>query len=63
MATTKLSNEEFLAFLEKHPDLRDRFASIVSAVENSEGNLKEADTPGFCIKNLKFPVGLGESRR
>ena len=40
MATTKLSNEEFLAFLEKHPDLRDRFASIVSAVENSEGNLK-----------------------
>jgi hypothetical protein len=44
MATTKLSNEEFLAFLEKHPDLRDRFASIVSAVENSEGNLKEADT-------------------
>ena len=32
-----------LAFLEKHPDLRDRFASIVSAVENSEGNLKEAD--------------------
>ena len=39
MATTKLSDEEFLAFLEKHPDLRDRFASIVSAVENSEGNL------------------------
>ena len=43
MATTKLSDEEFLTFLEKHPDLRDRFASIVSAVENSEGNLKEAD--------------------
>src|SRR5271156_1650430 len=43
MATTKLSDEEFLAFLEKHPDLRDRFASIVGVVENSEGNLKEAD--------------------
>ena len=43
MATTKLSDEEFWAFLEKHPDLRDQFASIVSAVENSEGNLKEAD--------------------
>jgi membrane-bound ClpP family serine protease len=43
MATTKLSDEAFLAFLEKHPDLRDRFASIVSAVENSEENLKEAD--------------------
>src|ERR1700733_6889031 len=39
----ELSDEEFLAFLEKHPDLRDRFGSIVSAVENSEGNLKEAD--------------------
>src|SRR5271155_2889069 len=44
MATTKLSDEEFLAFLEKHADLRDRFASIVGVVENSEGNLKEADT-------------------
>jgi len=43
MATTKLSDQAFLAFLEKHPDLRDRFASIVSAVEDSEGNLKEAD--------------------
>jgi hypothetical protein len=43
IATTKLSDEEFLALLERHPDLRDRFASIVSAVENSEGNLKEAD--------------------
>jgi PAS domain S-box-containing protein len=39
----ELSDEEFLAFLEKHPDLRDRFGSIVSAVENSEGNLKKAD--------------------
>jgi hypothetical protein len=43
VVTTKLNDEAFLAFLEKHPDLRDRFASIVSAVENSEGNLKEAD--------------------
>src|SRR6201998_2347573 len=44
MATTKLSDEGFWAFVEKHPELRDRFASIVSAVEDSEGNLKEADT-------------------
>jgi hypothetical protein len=43
MATTKLSDAEFLAFLEKYPDLRDRFASIIGAVENSQGNLKEAD--------------------
>ena len=40
MATTKLSDEEFLAFLEKHPDLRDRFASIVSAVENYFGRVR-----------------------
>src|ERR1700739_417352 len=44
MATTKLSDEGFWAFVEKHPELRDRFASIVSAVEDSEGKLKEADT-------------------
>ena len=43
MATMKLSDEVFLAFLERHPDLPDRFALIVSAVENSEGSLKEAD--------------------
>jgi len=43
MAATKLSDEAFLAFLGKRPDLRDRFASIVSAVENWDGNLKEAD--------------------
>src|ERR1700735_4872744 len=59
MATTKLSNEEFWAFLEKHPDLRDRFASIVSAVENSEGNLKEADAPQFPNK---FPPALMRDR-
>src|ERR1700681_3958730 len=59
MATTKLSNEEFLAFLEKHPDLRDRFASIVSAVENSEGNLKEADTAEERILEEMRHLGRG----
>ena len=43
MSTAKMSDEALLAFLGAHPDLRDRFASIVSAVENSEGDLKEAD--------------------
>jgi hypothetical protein len=43
MTATKLSDEAVLALLHAHPGLRDRFASIVSAVENSEGNLKEAD--------------------
>jgi hypothetical protein len=43
MAAAKLSDEAFSAILAAHPQLRDRFASIASAVENSEGDLKEAD--------------------
>jgi hypothetical protein len=43
MATTKLSDEALLVVLHAHPHLRDRFASIVRAVENSDGDLKEAD--------------------
>jgi len=43
MATATLSDEAFLAILEAHPGLRDRFASIAIAVADSEGNLKEAD--------------------
>lgn len=43
MATTKLSDEALLAFFGCHRALRDRMASIVGAVENSEGNLEEAD--------------------
>ena len=56
MATTKLSNEEFLAFLEKHPDLRDRFASIVNAVENSEqGNrVKKFSTNRLSAESVEI---------
>lgn len=43
MATTKLSDEALLAFFLGHPELRERMASIVGAVGNSAGNLKEAD--------------------
>ena len=43
MATAKMSDEALLAFLVGHPQLRDRVVSIVSAVENSEGDLKGAD--------------------
>ena len=43
MATMKLSDEALLAILKAHPDLRGRIASIALAVENSEGDLKEAD--------------------
>jgi len=43
MAAAKLSDEAFLAILEAHPGLRERFASIAMAVANSGENLKEAD--------------------
>jgi hypothetical protein len=43
MAAATLSDEAFLAILEAHPGLRDRFVSIAMAVANSDGNLKEAD--------------------
>src|SRR5271165_2927529 len=43
MATTKLSDEALLAFFQSRPELRDRMASIVGAVGNSEGNPVEAD--------------------
>jgi hypothetical protein len=43
MATTKLSDEALLAFFQKHPELRERVASIVGTVGNSEGGLVEAD--------------------
>jgi hypothetical protein len=43
MAAAKLSDAAFLAILEAHPDLRERFVSIAMAVADCEGNLKEAD--------------------
>jgi hypothetical protein len=43
MTTAKMSGEALFAFLDAHPDLRDRIGSIVNAIENSEGDLKEAD--------------------
>ncbi len=43
MTAATLSDEAILASLKAHPGLRDRFASIIEAIENSEGNFKEAD--------------------
>jgi hypothetical protein len=43
MAAVKLSDEALLAFFQAHPSFRDRLASIVGAVGNSEGDLEEAD--------------------
>src|SRR5271154_6798780 len=43
MATAKLSDEALLAIIQARPGLRERIASIVGAIENSEGDLEEAD--------------------
>ena len=43
MATTRLSDEALFAFFQSRPNLRDRLASIVGAVENANGDLGEAD--------------------
>ncbi len=55
MSGTQMSDAAFLVFLGAHPDLRDRFASIVSAVENSEGDLKEADAiEDRLVEEMRF---------
>ena len=43
MAIGELSDEALTAALRSHPELRERVASIVLAVEGDEGELKEAD--------------------
>ena len=43
METLKPSDEALLAFFQSHPSFRDRLASIMGAVGNSEGDLGEAD--------------------
>lgn len=43
MRNVEMSDEALLACLRAHPELRERVASIVLAVEDGEGDLKEAD--------------------
>lgn len=43
MSAAEFSDEAVLAFLRAHPEIRSRFASIAGAVEDSAGDLKEAD--------------------
>ena len=43
MTGADLSDEALLVFLRAHPELRNRVASIAIAVENSAGDLVEAD--------------------
>ena len=43
MTVGELSDEALMAALRSHPELRERVASIVRAVEGEAGELKEAD--------------------
>ena len=43
MATLQLSDDDLLRRLSAHPDLRNRVESLVLAVEDEAGELKEAD--------------------
>ena len=43
MAGRDMSDEALVGFLREHPELRERVVSIAAAVENADGDLKEAD--------------------
>ncbi len=43
MTNAKLSDEALLAFLQSHPGFRDILVSLVGAVGNFDGDLREAD--------------------
>ena len=43
MTGTASSTEELVRRLEAHPQLRDRFASLLAVVEDEAGDLKRAD--------------------
>ena len=43
MAGADMTDEALVAFLRGHPDVRNRVASIARAMENSDGDLDEAD--------------------
>jgi hypothetical protein len=43
MSGGDMTDEALVAFLREHPEFRKRFASIISAVKNADGDLDEAD--------------------
>lgn len=43
METTTLSDEAILRGLNAHPQIKNRIASLLAAVEDAAGDLKEAD--------------------
>ena len=48
MAAKSLSDEELLRRLGAHPQLRNRMESLLQAVEDEAGELKEADAARSC---------------
>jgi len=43
MESTKVSDEEILTRLRRHPQIRSRVAALLAVVEDSKGDLKRAD--------------------
>lgn len=43
MESTKVSDEELLCGLQRHPQIRSRVAELLAVVEDSKGDLKRAD--------------------
>jgi hypothetical protein len=43
MESTKLSDEEILRGLQRHPEIKSRVAALLAVVEDTEGDLKRAD--------------------
>jgi len=43
MESTKLSDEEILRGLQRHPEIKSRVAALLAVVEDSKGDLKRAD--------------------
>ena len=65
MATAKMSGEALFAFLDAHPNLRDRMASIISAIDDSEGESQgggrggRADHRGDAASGAGGAAGMG----
>src|SRR5271170_5539238 len=57
MTAVKLSDEALLAFFQSHPSFRDRWASIVGAVGNLDGDLGEADAAEERLVEEMRPLG------
>jgi hypothetical protein len=58
MATKLLSDEELVSRLGAHPQLRNRMESLLLAVEDEAGELREADAAELRVRR-NAPDGAG----